>query len=282
MARMFGLNGMIRGRQGNNVFSVQNGTQVLKVYQPVVANPRSLPQRLQRAKFSLAGKMSGATPNGALLGMPGSSARARRASFVSFVAKNSSVTSVDHTLTATIPYSDVLYSIGSVARYSGAVTPSASWSGTDASSWVSVSVPAMSVHAAAPAGYGELVIAALYDAATSRLDEVQAAVRSTSSATTFQMRQGARRDVFVATYIAPYIVSNTLGAPSSLGLQGSETNVQLNVTSSSFLAGAHWGVSQFLGVSTLSTVAGLSRPIEGETHVSDPDTGDVMRSEKKK
>lgn len=243
MAKIYGLNGLIRGRQGNNVFSVQNGTQVVKLYNPVVSNPRTLAQREQRTKFALAGKMSMATPNEALVGLSGASKRNRRAQFVRSLVYAASVSGTVDALTATVPYTSVVYSEGTVPQWSVVPTVTASFSGSTLSSRVTVSVAALQLSSGAPAGYGELVIVALYDVATSQLEEVQVQRRATGTASNFSFRQGARRNVYIVTYLAPFIEDVTISRPRTAGLQGDENNVTLSASSIMRLSSASWGQS---------------------------------------
>lgn len=54
MAKAVGLIGSLKGKVGNTVFATRRGIQIARVYQPVVANPKSSRQALSRAKFALA------------------------------------------------------------------------------------------------------------------------------------------------------------------------------------------------------------------------------------
>lgn len=58
MAKIYGLNGLIKGRQGNNVFSVRNGEQVVSAYNPAPANPSTSSQVAARARFKLMSQIS--------------------------------------------------------------------------------------------------------------------------------------------------------------------------------------------------------------------------------
>lgn len=69
-----------RGRVGGQVYAVNGGMQVIRTYNPVVANPRTSLQQAQRAKVVLAGKLSSLTPDAVLTGMA-SSKRDRRSEF---------------------------------------------------------------------------------------------------------------------------------------------------------------------------------------------------------
>lgn len=54
MAKNVGLIGGLTGKLGNTVNSVRRGVQISRVYQPVVANPKTKRQQLSRAKLALA------------------------------------------------------------------------------------------------------------------------------------------------------------------------------------------------------------------------------------
>lgn len=54
MAKITGLIGSGHGKLGNTVMTVRRGQQIARVYQPVVANPKSARQQLSRAKMRLA------------------------------------------------------------------------------------------------------------------------------------------------------------------------------------------------------------------------------------
>lgn len=54
--------GQFSGRVGGVVYAVQAGRQVVRAYQPVVSNPKSTAQSIQRAKGNLVGRISKITP----------------------------------------------------------------------------------------------------------------------------------------------------------------------------------------------------------------------------
>ena len=284
MARIYGLNGALRGRQGNNVFSVQNGTQVVKAYQPVVSNPRTPSQRAQRAKFALAGKMSGITPNDAIVGLSGGSPRSRRAAFVRSLTLAASVTAQGNDLVAIVPYADVVYSVGSLALYSVPVNITASWFNSDGNSRVVVQIPAMNFNlgtGSLPQGYGELAIAALYDSATSQLDEVQVKERSGVSMN-ISFRQGVRRDCRIAVYFVPFTTAVTAAGQRAGMLADTETAVNLTSTIAQRLSGANFGASvlqSVVGVIGAETSVAPS-PSGDDRYEPDPDTGEVKRKKK--
>lgn len=79
--------GQFSGRLGGDVFVVRNGKQIIRAYQPIVANPKSLPQRLQRAKGNLVGQISKITPWQILEGL-GNNKVARRSRFLQLALRN--------------------------------------------------------------------------------------------------------------------------------------------------------------------------------------------------
>lgn len=246
MAKIYGLNGVLRGRQGNNVFAVQNGTQVVRAYQPVVFNPRSEGQRLQRTKFAFAGKLSGITPSAALLGMSGTSARSRRARFVQLITRSTVVTTTDGVMRASIPLSQIVFSEGSVPMYSNFTNVTAGWgSGSVGRYTVEVTVALSLMQAIAPDTYRENVIVALFDAETLSLDEIQVKTRSRRDGAniSFSFRQGAQRPVVIAAYIAPHILrSSTSGVINSM-VGGTTEEAFMNDSLTSGSAAADWGMS---------------------------------------
>ena len=58
--------GQFRGKLGGAVFAVNAGEQIVRQYQPQVANPRTAAQLTQRAKMNLTGKLSAIVRNSAI------------------------------------------------------------------------------------------------------------------------------------------------------------------------------------------------------------------------
>lgn len=54
--------GQFSGRVGGIVFAVRSGQQIVRAYQPIVTNPKSSAQSVQRAKANLVGRISKITP----------------------------------------------------------------------------------------------------------------------------------------------------------------------------------------------------------------------------
>lgn len=58
MAKIYGINGVITGKAGAAVYAVRNGEQILRQYQPIVANPSTPAQVAARAKLKLMSQLS--------------------------------------------------------------------------------------------------------------------------------------------------------------------------------------------------------------------------------
>lgn len=243
MARIYGLNGYLQGRQGNNVFSIQNGTQVVKAYNPQVSNPRTLAQQSQRAKFALAGKISSCTPSDALVGMTGGAPRIRRARYVSLLTRAATSAANDSGVTAQIPFSSMLFAEGSLAKMSNLFTMEATRSGRI----VTATVPAMAVDSSVPASYNELVYCGLFDGAGSPLDEIRVQVRSRTDAATFTFRENQASSAVVACWSAPFLATDRAVGLVSGNLMPNSSNDGVAVQSAvkAYTSGAEFGISVF-------------------------------------
>ncbi len=58
MAKVYGLNGYLRGKLGNTVFAIRNGEQMSRQYNPNPMNPKSAVQTANRAKLKLLSQLS--------------------------------------------------------------------------------------------------------------------------------------------------------------------------------------------------------------------------------
>lgn len=108
--------GKFSGKVGGVVFAVSAGQQIARAYQPIVNNPKSNAQKLQRAKGNLVGQVSKITPWQILEGL-GNSKRNRRARFLRILMQrttSSYSTSNPNTITAKLANTDYIFSEGSV------------------------------------------------------------------------------------------------------------------------------------------------------------------------
>lgn len=60
MAKVYGLNGYLRGKLGNTVFAIRNGEQMSRQYNPNPMNPKSAVQTANRAKLKLLSQLGAA------------------------------------------------------------------------------------------------------------------------------------------------------------------------------------------------------------------------------
>lgn len=82
MGKSVNIIGTIRGKVGSVVFSKgPKGETLMRSYQPQVYNPRTMPQLAQRAKVTMAGKLSKLIPIEALSGLGMGSRLANRSEF---------------------------------------------------------------------------------------------------------------------------------------------------------------------------------------------------------
>lgn len=58
MAKLYGLSGKVTGKKGDIVFSVRNGEQIIRQYNPIVSNPRTVGQVTARIKMKLMSQLS--------------------------------------------------------------------------------------------------------------------------------------------------------------------------------------------------------------------------------
>lgn len=104
--------GQFRGRVGGLVFARgDNGSQIIRTYQPVVRNPRSDDQQKQRAKVNFAGRYSKVVPAGLIRSL-GNSGRERRGEFMKTLIKAIGVTKSGDEFTAVMNADAVKFSKG--------------------------------------------------------------------------------------------------------------------------------------------------------------------------
>lgn len=104
--------GQYRGKMGGMVFRKgDNGQQVISAYQPVVKNPRTDSQMLQRAKFNLAAQVAKQIPLSFIYSL-GSSARLRRGALISSIVKAATARKTNGTFVADINGANVIISKG--------------------------------------------------------------------------------------------------------------------------------------------------------------------------
>lgn len=210
MARNVGLIGSLRGKLGNAVFYVTNGVQVSRVYQPIVANPNTPMQIAQRAKMTLAGRMSKITPIVALAGLEGSNKRLRRGSFVKEIIK--ATTYADNT--ASLQFDNLILSHGNVQ-----LQTNQSYSVATGNSYIRITVSVSRAVATVPvqAGYGLRAVAYFMDNTNSGNDMCATnlcTIPSGETAATTILQQnitrGTASNYTVVVYVFPFLAVESL------------------------------------------------------------------------
>ena len=105
--------GKFSGKVGGVVFAISNGEQIVRAYQPVVSNPKSTGQLLQRSKGNLVGQLSSVVDRAAIVGM-GENNRRRRAEFLKNALKQAAASQTGDNYKATLAPSRIQFSKGSV------------------------------------------------------------------------------------------------------------------------------------------------------------------------
>lgn len=108
--------GQYSGKVGGVVYAVQNGQQVVRSYQPIVSNPKTLAQRKQRAKANLVGRISQIVPWQIIEGL-GSNRRERRSRFLRLAMRSAIVPaepSDPKSITAKLEPTRFLFSEGAI------------------------------------------------------------------------------------------------------------------------------------------------------------------------
>lgn len=106
--------GQFSGKLGAVVYAVRGGEQIVRAYQPVVSNPKSTAQMLQRAKGNVVGRLSAITPREVILGL-GSNTIRRRSRFLQLALRASKARFADGDYIGSLPESELILSEGSFA-----------------------------------------------------------------------------------------------------------------------------------------------------------------------
>lgn len=251
MAKLNGIIGSGSGKVGVMVLSKGKGGQTIaRAYQPQVKNPNSLPQRLQRARMNLAGKIGSVVPSSALTALGMGSNRDNRSEFSRVIIRNSTAGLVADEPTAQINPSLILFGRGS-APYLVSM-------GTATFSKNSISIPLTVTPSAYDGVYGVRVIAlcaasastptlyqfcAYVDHVFDELGEGETSVTEIVTVSTPDMATGNQ----IMFYLVPFILSAT-------GLKAFGNELELSdslLTASLSLNSGYvtdWGNSYFGGM----------------------------------
>ena len=248
--------GQFSGKMGGLVFAVRSGQQIVRSYQPVVANPKSASQRLQRAKANLVGQISKIVPYQILIGL-GDSKVARRARFLRLALNNAtaSVSQSDPSIvTSKLDVNKFIFS-------EGALVPSMSVSNFEAQRNV-INVTLARLGGVSDADFlssGVLFVATMlsvdgkYESVFYRYVDASEFGAATSFSFTFShVNEG---NYIAAAYIAPFAT-----------LDGSSLRARANEL---FGDGADFAASMVYNPSSLPVVYGASQYARQSTYTSE-------------
>lgn len=227
MAKNVGLIGGVKGKLGNAVFYVRRGKTLSRVYQPEVANPKSLSQVEQRAKFALAGRLMKITPIAALEGIAGDR-QFKRNEFVRRVIAAETYANNKASLVA----SQLSLSDGTVVlRTTNTFVVDLH------STYVDVTVSTARAGAQAlPVGYGQRVVVYALDSTEKATDycvtSVMTMPEDAETKTTLlrmTLPQGSQANYQFLVYVIPFQVSEVLSNVkySFLGAEGNGSTIVL-------------------------------------------------------
>ena len=97
MAKMYGFSGKVTGKKGDAVFAVRNGEQIIRQYNPIVANPSTQKQVDARAALKLSSQLSAAFATVIAIPREGSKTRRNRFQQVNYgrITANQGVAMID-------------------------------------------------------------------------------------------------------------------------------------------------------------------------------------------
>ena len=249
MAKNVGLIGSLHGKLGNAVFYVSNGVQVSRVYQPIVANPNTPLQIAQRAKMTLAGRMSKITPIVALAGLGGSNKRMRRGEFVKELVKASTYSNNK----ASLQFGDLHLSHGNVQLQTAQSFTTQSGTGYIR---VTVSVSRATQTVPVPAGYGLRVVAYFIDNTASgsdmcatRLCEIPSGETAATTTITQYITRGTASNYTVVVYAYPFVAEESLDGVN-YSFVGDEEETYIVIDGIRSVANLRYGESYRLLAST--------------------------------
>lgn len=124
MGKIYGINGVVRGKIGGTVYyKGADGATYARTYQPTVLNPKSDAQLVQRCKVNLAGRVSAVTPSDVLKAFGFSGRRKNRSAFVGELIKTTIVTHASGEYTAKVQPATVQFSRGTEPARAAVTTP---------------------------------------------------------------------------------------------------------------------------------------------------------------
>ena len=221
MAKSVGLVGTLRGKAGNYVYAKgENGSTIVRAYQPQVSNPNTDAQILQRAKLNLAGRLSKITPKGVIIGMDGATNRQRRSRYNALIAKSAVASVSGGQGSASITDAQLKFSEGMAMNYGYGTQIT---EGKTSVTGINHVIVSRSCYVEAQGHYAEKLIAVVVDADGAMYKRINSADINFNAATTAQANipvgELAVGDK-VNVYAVPVNMDEAVAGVDYLGLSG--------------------------------------------------------------
>lgn len=187
------------GRLGGHVLAVSNGQQIIREYQPNVANPRTSLQKAQRAKVVLAGKLSQITPDAVIIGLA-ENKRDRRSEYTRTIIKNARVQEVSGEYTAVLLPGNLVFSHGQEAGGVSAVIGAVTAQSVQVTPTWGNNVDAV------------MVVAVQYNVDTEKYHYINYAMATASGTAVTVALAGADVEVGANVYVIPLVRKGTAGS----------------------------------------------------------------------
>lgn len=230
------------GRVAGSVFAVRNGEVIERAYNPIVANPRTDAQLLQRAKMNLAGQISHLVDWLTLTSMSMPYKGKNRTMFVRNIVNKATAGMVGKDAVAKIAPEDIIFSRGSVTPVATAAAPVVT-----ADDVTVTLTPASGIE---DNTFGERVVVLVYESADAMVpmgaftgEALLAADDPTSVEVPIPF--GMRTGNVLAVYRVPYRVANYGVSVKASEMEGTPQQISAALTRSG--DNVLWGETIFVG-----------------------------------
>lgn len=236
--------GQYSGKVGGVVYAVQNGQQIVRSYQPVISNPKSLAQRKQRAKANLVGRISQITPWQILEGL-GSNRRSRRSRFLRLTMRSAIVPDEPanpDSINAKLNDGDFVFSEGSLVALHAITSVTADAASVSITASVIDGVPAE-----AAASQGILVVVVVKQASGDWKEILYRFVSPgefVEGSISIELSHRSQGEYYAAVYIAPFGTIDGTKLPTISGdLTSTATSLDALLSVGSAASSVVWGKS---------------------------------------
>ena len=230
------------GRVAGSVFAVRNGEVIERAYNPIVANPRTDAQLIQRAKMNLAGQISKLVGFELLTSMSMPYKGKNRTMFVRNIVNKAESDMVGKDAVAKIDPADIIFSRGSVTPVATAAAPVVTANNVQLSLTPSAGIEENT--------FGERVIVLVYEAADAQVPMAAFSGESLIdpedvSNIDVPIPFGMRTGNVLAVYRVPYRVANYGVTVKAEQMEGTPQQISAALTRSG--ENVLWGETIFVG-----------------------------------